>query len=319
MTPVLIVLVPVLVLAVVLVFAFAGCALDAEGVMSPVPPVTTTPPHGFPGAQAPARVTGHYDFVVANERGLRHLWSLDDVDHPAFAQDSALITQWPGYYSPAPGQAHQVTHPAISVAGYPSTAASFDGNGGYVNVPYDDSLNPVQEFTVEVWVNPDLGSLGAAGSVVVGLHDAGANRGFALDLIIDAGKPAARATLFDTTPTSVTIPLDPAAHPWRYLAMTYTAVPPTALMLWAIQYSPDLNAGSIQGPRLSQPATYQRVDPASSTPLWIGAGDPQAGGAGSTPQSFYKGMIAEVALYDRAIDQDPQYLMWEHYTLGVIH
>lgn len=37
-------------------------------------------------------------------------------------------------------------------------AASFDGSGGYVQVPYSPSLNPQGPFTVEAWVRPRAGS-----------------------------------------------------------------------------------------------------------------------------------------------------------------
>jgi hypothetical protein len=325
MTPAVIVLVPVVVLAVVMVFAFAGCA-DVAGIEDvsyapakppgsdgggPPPPPPPPPPHGASGQTGqyttlPVGVSltfpAYPDLIVGE--GPLHYWRLRDPTGALKAADSAPI-KIPGTYSLG-GVRLQV---AVGVGKDITTAAEFDGVSGVVDVvPLDITTAPQQAFTVEAWVQPSFPITGAM--VVLGSYDPKRQTGFVLDVASVGGQNVARARLYAPgTATVLAVPLGPATviGP-RHLAMTYQPIgPPTGTV-----YSGTLTL-FVDGTQRDQKANV-KYDANKTKPLSIGAGNDEVNVNAAPHQLFFKGPIAEVALYPKDISAQLSY----HFTIGTM-
>jgi hypothetical protein len=116
---------PLVLASLVMLFAFVGCQLNAEGEQhgEPIPPAT-------------------YDSVVTSNRYSVSYWRLGEAVGATTAVDSKGNNDGTYVGGVTLGQ------PGF-VVGDSDTAAQFDGSTGYVTVPRnDDSLNPAK-FTVE--------------------------------------------------------------------------------------------------------------------------------------------------------------------------
>ena len=290
MSTTLVLVIPLLVVPVVLLLAFAGCTpFDAaeepkppEPTPTPTPPPTPTPtptPTPVPTPTGPV-----YGATVLATTGLTAYWRLDE---PAGA--TALLDSGPlkvdGLYR-APGVT--LGQPGVlSARDVPNVCASFDG--GLAQVTFDARLNPGANlvFTVEAWVRPAPG--GAALQTIVSSRQF-VNGGFnGYDLLLrpvagDAPEIVGRVFAGGTGPRNQIVVADPGSDPeaWRHVAFTYDrgtldlvvtipgATPATAPSSTAPLYRP-VTAGSFR----------------------LGAGHQDA----AAPINLLSGMLDEVAFY----------------------
>jgi hypothetical protein len=263
-----------------------------------------------------AQLVKPYHERIRDDRwGYRHYWRLhDDFRVTQQVKDEAPWTsQMPGTCEPpvaAPGHFAQVP---IPVGGDLNLAAQFDGVG-YIEVPYSDSpnaatynssLNPVDDLSVEAWVNPNLGDLANARMMIAGTYQPGSNAGFWLDLLPYNGKLWAEAVVYAPTGfTQATVPLEATLDGWYYVAMSYTkagnptppVVAPQTLMVFLIYNTYNTNGKMQSGMKTGVYQAVQTGNPNANAPFRIGA-------SGGPPQSFFKGLMCDVALYNWALTE----------------
>jgi hypothetical protein len=299
-------LVPLLVLVVVALFAFAGCTpFDA----APNPPQTTTPPKMPPATTTPPKpdptpvptpVPKTYSEVITAEAGLRGYWRLGEPAGTGQAADSkpAVAMRRPGTYH-TPGVTLGV--PGVLRFGKDpgDTAAAFDGQG-FVDIDsHDDVVNPPFSFSIEAWVRPAF--TGAVTGVVVGSYAAlPEHTGFVLEVLQNAtGALTARVRVGGGGLVVGTVQADmgpgTAIGGWRLVVATYSG-PTKELKLY-------VSAGGATTVVASPGAVdYKPVDLAID-PFRIGVGRNESQGPPVvTPENFFVGDIDEVALYDRPLD-----------------
>jgi hypothetical protein len=300
MTLSLVLLIPVLVLAVVAVFAFAGCAsFDAAETPAP-PPTTTTPPVTPPVTTPPPVVTPPaaltYPQVIMAEPGLRCYWRLNEVAGAVTAADIEPKQPQSGTYV----DTLQGLGGALALGTMPTdTAVYFDGASSHVEVPWHEQVNPGLNFSVEAWVRPEPNT--NSSNTIVGSYNPQSFQGFALELIRGTGGVITlrgRIGVGDKF-----IPLDvgfgdgTVNDGWRHVVMTYESVG-TKLKLW-------VNAGTTQFtselPPPATPFTYIPVQGPTGPSFRIGAG--RLTPANTPARLVFRGRIDEVALYDRALDK----------------
>lgn len=192
-------LVPLLVLPVVLLMAFAGCFLDDTGT---------------------GVAQGPYHDSVQGEPGLVSYWRLEEPGGPV-ANDSQGGQH--GTYG-----ASGVTFGqdgAIQPKDPTDKSAKFDGAAGHVEVGFDGALNP-DSFSLEAWANPEGPVTGEQRVVLSSRHEEGdVRRGFEL-LINPAGDWVARVGSgvagedWQTVSTDVGTS-DALGGGWRHLVVTY--------------------------------------------------------------------------------------------------
>jgi Concanavalin A-like lectin/glucanases superfamily len=125
MTAWILVLVPVLVLAVVTLFAFAGCNVIA-------------------GIER-GRLADYWEMILG-EGELRGYWRLGEAQNDDSARDRASH-QLKGTYF---GGVRRGIDGAVS----DDKSADFDGIDDFIEVPYDAWINPPLAFSIEAWVRP---------------------------------------------------------------------------------------------------------------------------------------------------------------------
>jgi hypothetical protein len=272
----LLVMVPLLVLPVVLMFGFAGCALilgidEPTHGPKPDPPAPPTPP--TPPAPPTPPTPLKYDDLVAKIGSLRGWWRLGDATPPV-ARDSASMPH-DGTYTGG------VT---LGEAGPPGiggdSAALFDGATASVEVAYAMLLNPPDDFSVELWVKP--GSVKPTGQTLMRSldKDAAGFRGFALGVFQDNSKNVqVTASVGDGTPTPQTSQsvLSPGA--FHHVVLTYQRSSGTlTLYVDAVSVGTKTNVAYVANAQQS---------------LFIGSGGPTG--------SFFNGHLDEVAVYGEAL------------------
>jgi Concanavalin A-like lectin/glucanases superfamily len=191
----------------------------------------------------------------------------------------------------------------LSLANEPGDkSAQFDGTRGYVEVPHDVLLNPPQDFSIEVWIRPEV-PLPPQPQVVFGSYEVDASgsvsRGFVLDVIIDpANGPRVRARVgYGAGFTSLDASLESGAEHdgWRHVVVTYSAeMGELILYVNSDNGVPDAQAPGGPPPAPQTPILYLKNE---TSPLRIGAGQTEAPAPAPTPAQFFKGRIDEVALY----------------------
>lgn len=147
MTELVLLLTPLLVLPVVLLFRFVGCA-EIAGLEDPAPVPAPAP--------VPQPVIPNYrDIVMQDKADIIGYWRLTDPYNEAFDETG----KHNGSYRESkrdeviPGEF--ITFPSL-VPTKPTVSCRFY-NGGYVIVPAHSNLFTL-EFTIEAWVRPDFGS-----------------------------------------------------------------------------------------------------------------------------------------------------------------
>jgi hypothetical protein len=314
-----IVLVPLLVLGVVMAFAFAGCAPFTAapddppvfkwpfhprhpaktggngGKGSTLPPVTTTP--------APIPAT----YATKIEADANHYWRLDDAPAPGnvVAADSTWAMKLPGQYNGTVTRGPAVIGVLALGKEKNDTASSFDKGppAGYVEVGYDQLLNPPDSFTIEAWVKLDPNRPLQTGDVttVLGSYEVKPlERGFVLDLLFDPnGILSARVRVGNPTASKfrpLMTPLGLAHSGWYHLVATYDRAA-DILRLYVNARAP----AELPNAADNKPAGYGEVTTVG-VPLRIGAGQVEAGANRGQPAAFFRGVIDEVALYNVALD-----------------
>ena len=305
MTESIVVLVPVLVLAVVTLFAFAGCSSFGTA------PSTTTPGTGTgtgtgtqPGPQTPPVTTPApepYRDAVLLDKSLRAYWRLGDAAG-APAADSVPQKKHPGSYLPG---ASSATPGVLKLGKGPDEGCGvFDGTQGYVAVPFHEDYNPPLSFSVEAWIRPQLSAQGRY--VVVGCYQKNPDQGFALGVRQNAaGEQTATAWVADGTASfeaETELGVATQHDGWRQLVMTYDRLNQvlTLYVRDGIQLFTDTKSG----------AGYASMKDANARELRIGAGR----NASDAVRELFPGRIDEVAIYDRVLDAGT---IGSHFTLAV--
>lgn len=290
--------VPLLLIPVVALFAFAGCGLDVRGTMvtPEKKPEDKKPEEQPPGAQLPpgteVPVTPSpptYPEVVAVTPQLRHHWRLSEAAGATVLIDSVTTLPRSGKYS---GTGITLGTPGALRPKLPTeTAAELDGTSGHAAVPYDLLFTSAPAFSVEAWIRPTANFTGVR--AVVACFDTDPDSGWSLYVSpVTGGKVSARFGVGDATQfTFVGVDLGGGStlDGWRHVVATYDkSVAGGTSVLY-------VNDG---GPvRTSTESGAGYAAPIDKSPLLIGA-SPDASGK---PANFFAGRIDEVAFYHRAL------------------
>jgi Concanavalin A-like lectin/glucanases superfamily len=268
MTISIVVLVPMLVLAIVGVFVFAGCSLVA-----PLDEHESRQP---------------YPVMILEAIGLRNYWRLGDAPlSQAIDEEKA---------SPVNGDYHDGVSTDAGVLSLTQDpldkATAFDGTSGRVEMQNDPVIVPPLGFTVEAWIRP--GNVTQRGAVVVGSYETQPPRGFQLRVHRTAtGGLKAQMWLADgksnTFQKVIGDIVDNTHDNWHHLVATFNPSDPQGLMLYV---DGDLRDAATVG-------KYAQVGPGA--PFRIGAGRDEASPSLTSPDLFFSGRIDEVAVYGIAL------------------
>jgi hypothetical protein len=308
----LIVLVPLVVLALLLLFPFIGCFGDdprlgplqkerddakaeAEELQNELAQIEQE--------KAESAEASKYDRMVLGQKDLVSYWRLDEPDAGStVAKDSAPDDPRHGEYKLVQGLTFGQAG-ALSSRHAGNMAVEFLGTQGFVEVPYHPLLNPAQDFTIEAWfLLPKPPEPVEHPQVIVGSYQraqiAQAIRGYVIELV--PGTPLAiRAQVGDGTKSgSVTASLHPETgyNGWHHVVATYSGSV-ERLRLYLDAY--DAKFDDEASPTTGTPVSYAEN---SAAPLRIGAGaQDSAATGGGTAAAFFRGHIDEVALYRVAL------------------
>jgi hypothetical protein len=342
----LIVLFPVILLGIVGMFCFTGCALDSSGL-----PPNGGPPDGRPPNETPP-FTKYSDTTVLANPAVVGYWplgesgdSLPATDRSPNGNNGQYIdpTTLPAIYPwPAVSLAN-TPNPDIESAAAPGAVAfAQDGivpgdtiqpandpasrthclavNGCYVNVPFNATINPTTSFTLEAWVRVEWDKNEPhAWRAVLDARDLNPCTGFAIIAKADDNQPGiyhwiavignggtGAAGFTAITSDDPPITLKDASAVTYYLAVTYDGQS-QKLILYV--------DGEQSGPEINPPAYM----PNTTNPLWIGAGvpyiplRPQSPGVLAGPLFPFVGAIQDVAIYNDALASD---VILTHYHNG---
>jgi hypothetical protein len=268
--------VPLVVLALVVLFGFAGCWLPTQGTGAPEPQ--------GPGPWPPASPPGDYSGFITKS-GPVAFWPLTDADDASIAMDKKGPNDHPGIY------VGSVTHGPNSLDdSLPSAPGNlptkFDGTG-YIEVAHDpsDSTFEIPEFSVEALVLPDdMSALLQMGSSLPDAYivsNLSAGGGWALQVILNpqghGGDGWIVAQVRDTNgvTTPVQLPYNlaaPMGSAWWVLMRYQKGIPQGTLFL------------RVNSLFTSQFAAY---DHHTTAPLQIGVG--------------LHGQLQDVAVYNRVL------------------
>ncbi len=271
---------PLVILLVIVLFAFTGCSSFAAGP-DPADP---------------------YETVVAKTPGFTGHWRLNETGGNIAMVSGSLAPAANGTYAVAGVKLGQPG--ALSKKDAKDFAPGLDGSQGFVEVPYDARLNPdnALKFSVELWVKPNPGA-GAATQVVISSHHitaAAKARGYEIALVRVPGEAHARVrgrvySSNVSTPSEVVVaPNQGDPDAWRHIVVTYDGTGgATGKKLTLF-----VNVVGTTSPFIAEVAgsAYQNVQTDKST-LRFGAGHQAAAGA----VNFFAGSIDEVAFYNIAI------------------
>lgn len=286
-------------LPIVLLLSFAGCASFTEGEAppkppEPAPPDTTPVPPPPPPPVLPNAPEKYHSLVLGGGAELIAYWQLGEAASVSAAEDSNPGVKYHGTYIGP----HAVGPGALGLGpDADDTAALFDGAATHVEVPYQTLLNPASNtnFTVEAWIAPDATTTAAGRHVVVGSHrltGTGAlERGFVLELV-GGTIPVLRGRV---APNGlVETPLPQSVGGWYHVVMTYQAAATTLRLYVNI-------ATSLQPRGADATANFtanRKTTPADTAPpLRIGAGQIEPPTPATPPSQFFAGRIDNVALY----------------------
>lgn len=291
----LILLVPLLVLSVVALFAFAGCTpFGTEGL-----PPTPTPTTG-----------ATYEDAVKETLGLIAYWRLGEAKLPADPYPPAADegpNNLAGTYHGAVVLANELG--ALAKLEPTDKAPDFNGEDGYAEVAWTGVLNLPFAFSLEAWIHPAQSSSAIPPvQEVVAFRDidpGGVTRGFELTVVRNPdpkpriqGRIGTGAVAEKGVEVVFELPDAQLGGPsvdWRHVVLTYEGAPAAGGPAVRLYVDGDLKQEktSADDPNLAYTANGQQ-------PLRIGAGrvEPSSG-----PADFYAGGIDEVALYGVALDQ----------------
>ena len=315
----LVLLVAVLLVPVILLFAFAGCGAfgtepTPEGPSGPGS--TNTPPKNGP-PPSPALPGDPYRSEIAKEPGLVAYWRLAETAGNV-AQDIGRF-QRAGVYASGV-MLGQVGALAAKQPG--DTAVLFDGVQGMVEIkvgaeagvipPVPDPLLPPLNFSLEAWVNlaPDTAGGDGTPDVVfdsLQTRDDGTVRGFTLLVQREpadaptiaglVGNGLTGTTLPDVTDeVTIDLPVGALVGSWAHVVLVRdgsTGASGRTLTLY-LNYLDPATGRPVRSVKTTPDATYL---PNDAQPLRIGAGQAPGGG----PANFLTGRIDEVALYENVL------------------
>ena len=188
----LIVAVPLLLLPVILLLAYSGCA-EIIGIGDPIP------------------LDSYKDEL--DKDGPAGWWRLNEAKGKTQAEDSGpnkLHGTYNGNFTPE--------EPSLKPPHYVGTSVSF--NQGYVEIPYDQKLNGMAGFSVEAWIRPT--SVGPGFGTVVAAYTTNPAAGFDLTVGPDKnGTPQVIGRVFPAAlgdPVFAPVPV----NQWSHVVMTYT-------------------------------------------------------------------------------------------------
>ncbi len=298
MSTTLLVLIPLLVLPVVALLAFAGCAAFGTDTTEHTGTAAGPPLVVEPETPPPPARPSYPDTILNGGEGLVAYWRLSDAAGTLVAVDQAPL-HLNGTYTGTPavsvGQAGGASTPRQS-----DTCAGFPGDGGHVQVDFSANLNPAPmlQFSFEVWArlrNPAARAgtdefLASSRSVGAAQVSAG------WELYVSygpGGEPTFRARLFNgngatsTRADALAQSGSAAADAWHHVVLTYDGTGGGTLAVYVrIVGDPTVF------PKVVTPAPYQ---PNVSAPLRIGAGN------GPFAYDFFEGDLDEAAFYNRAL------------------
>jgi hypothetical protein len=306
-----ILLVPVLVLGVVGLFAFAGCTAFGTTDTPAAKPEEKKPDppkngngngNGNGTVKVPEAVDAYPNLIKSlggSTGNLRSYWRLAEALASQKAEDSEPTQPQPGDYKGT------VTLNANGVLRLGSdandVAAEFNGTNAHVNVPHSPLVKPTDAFTLEAWVHPDPALAAGAVAPIITAFQAQGSFGFFLALVGQSAtlmKAQIQCGGGNLTTLDADVQLDtPAATArdgWHHIVATFGKdAGVNKLRLYVNAGAPTEKVAG--GP---QPLNYKpapEYNPGDA-PFRIGAGP------GATPTAFFKGRIDEVALYDAALD-----------------
>jgi hypothetical protein len=323
-----VVLLPVILLGIVSLFCFVGCAFDTHGLAPTFQQYSSTTVLGNPA------VVAYWPLSEAND-GLPAADLTPNPDNGQYIDPSTLpaIYPWPAYSIPnppspdvesaaAPGSI-SFAQPGIVTGDFgvnetdsdtSATSLCLVVNGGYVNVPFASKINPATSFTVEAWVRVDwtandpnawravLDSRdvtpGGTGFAVIAQADTDGSGNYHWIAAIGTGG-AGFAVATGADPIKLNSASTPGGGTTYYLAVTYDG-PSQTLILYV--------DGLPSGPAISNVAYV----PNTTNPLWIGAGDPYvamrtkqtAAGVLASPLFPFVGALQDIAIYKAALGPD---------------
>jgi hypothetical protein len=269
-----------IVLLMIAGFGFVGCG--SFGTTPATPPDDSSKP--LP-----------YEKILENTAGFTAHWPLNET-----SDDVAIVK---GKLAPAANGKY--TFPGVTLADDTTGAVTqkgnvaplFDGSKGYVQVPYQPSLNPVASlsFSIELWVKPKAG-VPAANQVLVSSRSGGGNqrRGYDVLLVRDMNPPkrVVRARVFapNVNEARVEVPITEGDE-WRFVVCTFRGGAGAKLSLSVGVL------GSAKPTRIENNTnvTYEAVP--AGTSLRFGAGHQQDG----DPTNFFAGWLDEIAFYSVAL------------------
>ena len=285
---------------IVLLLSFAGCAsfTAAESPPKPQagPPLVVEPaqpPTGPPPTAQPNAPEKYHSMVLGGTELIAY-WKLDEVASVSAAEDSNPGVKYQGTYVGP----HAVGAGVLRLGPDADDAAAlFDGAASHVEVPYQTLLNPASNtnFSVEAWIAPDAAATAAGRHVIVGSYRLTAagllERGFVLELVGGA-TPLLRGRVAPNGLVETALP--PSVGGWYHVVMTYQAAATTLRLYVNI-------ATSLQPRATDATANFtanRKTTPADTAPaLRIGAGQVEPPTAATPAGLFFAGRTDNVALY----------------------
>jgi hypothetical protein len=317
----LVVLLPVILLGIVSLFCFVGCAFQTHGLAPSFTQYSSTTVLGNPAVVAFWPLNEANDTLPAADL-------TPNPDNGQYIDPNTLpaIYKWPDYMVPespttnlesaAGSGTISFAQPGIVTGDYGVNNTDSDTsaastcvvvNGCYVNVPLASKINPATSFTVEAWVRVDWTKDDPhAWRAVLDARDSDPATGFAILAKADDNAPGIYhwvAILGSGTGFTIAESADPpitlntstsGGGTSYYLAATYDG-PSQTLTLYV--------DGLPSGPG----ATSAVYVPNTTKPLWIGAGAPfvpmrpQAVGVVASPLFPFVGALQDVAIYNTAL------------------
>jgi hypothetical protein len=298
MTDLTLALTPLLVLLILALFRFTGCKPFGSSEPDPAPSPTSPP------AAPPPPAT--YETLIGSTVGFAAHWRLNETGGNVAAVLGALSPAANGKYvtgMPAGSGLKQGQPGVMNHKDSNDFAPEFDGTAAYVEVPFNEPLNPLKKvpgFSIELWVkpNPDLGTVT---QVVISSHRVDTQQGYEIALVKRPNEvhQQIRARVFSSAaaaPSEVTVqppsPGDPKE--WRYIVMTFegAATGPGKLSLY-------VRLAKAAFPFLGSPtaATYDEVTKTNPATLRFGSSHRP----GQNDGNFFAGRIDEVAFYNGAL------------------